>query len=267
MNWYEELGIKNPYYADNYVCILYGDCLKIMPQLKKESIDLVVTDPPYMISNEIVITRGRNKMKFKGKDIRQDFGEWDKFDSLDEFMSWTFRWADRAVMCLRGGGMFCSYFDRDKINFLSRYLQDKHNFKIKSYYADLKSNPVPQARKVKWMNGWEIMGLWQKPDGKLTFNYQLGQVKDWGVRPIVGHTTRENGDRCHPTQKPTSVPKKFISYWSNPLDLILDPFLGSGTTCVAAKSLNRKCVGIEIEERYAEAAAKRCSQEVFDLES
>lgn len=245
--------------------IIKDDCFNILPKIPDNSIDLIFTDPPYFISNEVVITRGRNKMKFKGTDIVQDFGSWDKFNSLDDYFKWTFEWIDLMVKVLRKGGMFCSYFDRDKINFISRYLQDKYNFKIKGYYADCKSNPVPQARKVKWMNGWEIIGMWQKPDGKLTYNYQLGQAKDWGIRPIVGHTTKEDGERCHTTQKPLSVAQKFIAYWSNPDDIVLDPFVGSGTTAIACKKLGRKYIGIEKEEKYVNACKKRLAQQFFDL--
>jgi len=248
--------IKSYYSEDNgNIKIYLGDCLEILDILPM--VNLIFTDPPYMISNEVVITRGRNKMKFKGKDIKQDFGEWDKFDSLDKFMQWTFLWVKKCVRILKDGGMFSSYFDRDKINFLSRYLQDKYNFKCKGYYADLKSNPVPQARKVKWMNGWEIIGLWQAPNGKLTFNYRLGQAKDWGIRPIVGHTTKADGNRSHPTQKPISIAKKFISYWSNEGDIILDCFMGSGFVAIACKELNRKFIGIEISQQYCDIAIKR----------
>ena len=71
--------------------------------------------------------------------------------------------------------------------------------------------------------------------------------------------------RFHPTQKPLDVILWAIKQAPGNIEIILDPFLGSGTTCVAAKRLNKKCIGIEIEERYCEIAAKRCSQEVLDL--
>jgi DNA modification methylase len=233
------------------------DCLIGMKRIADKSIDLCLTDPPYMISNEVVITRGRNKMKFKGTDIKQDFGSWDKFNSLDDFMNWTFKWVDEATRCLRDGGMFCSYFDRDKINFLSRYLQDKYGFKCKGYYADIKSNPVPQARKVKWMNGWEIIGMWQKPNGKLTYNYKLGQEKDWGIRAIVGHTTKADGERSHPTQKPISTIKKFISYWTKEGDKVLDAFAGTGVVAIVCKEISRNFIGFEISAEYCEIARQR----------
>ena len=196
-------------------------------------------------------------MKFKGSDIDQCFGEWDKFKSIDDFMLWTFEWVDEAVRLLRDGGMFCCYFDRDKINFLSRYLQNKHKFKLKGYYADCKSNPVPQARKVKWMSGWEIIGMWQKPGGKLTYNYQLGQHVNYSVRPIVADTKKEDGRRVHPTQKPIKIARVFIRYWSNKGDIVLDPFCGSGWACIAAKKEGRKFCGIDESKKYCEFSRSR----------
>lgn len=237
--------------------VICGDSLKVMKFIPNELIDLVFTDPPYAISNEVIITRGKNGMKFKGNDISHNFGDWDKFNSLDEYMNWTFNWLDEIVRVVRPGGMFCSYFDKDKINFISHYLQNKYNFKLKGYYADLKSNPIPQARKVAWMSGWEIIGMWQKPGGRLTFCYQLGQTKDWDIRPVVGHTTKEDGERVHPTQKPISVAKKFISYWSNEGDIVLDPFAGSGTTGIACKNLNRNYILIEKDPKYCIIAQER----------
>lgn len=249
-------------FIDKVIC---EDVIKTLQQIPDGVVDLILTDPPYMISNEVKITRGRNKMKFKGKDLSHNFGDWDKFNSLDEFMQWTFKWADEAARVLRDGGMFCSYFDRDKVNFISRYLQDKHGFKTKGYYADCKSNPVPQARKVKWMNGWEIIGMWQKPGGKLTYNYQLGQAKDWGARSIVGHITKADGERIHPTQKPRAIGGKFIAYWSNPGDLFLDCFCGSGAFLVAAKSLGRHFIGIDKEKKYVEASEMRLNNTITDM--
>lgn len=254
------MGLVDPYFSSDLGELYLGDCLEILPQLEDKSVDLVLTDPPYMISNEVIITRGRNKMKFKGPDIKHNFGEWDRFESLEDFYKFTYSWMDFVVERLRPGGMFCSYFDRDRINFMSRYLQG-NGFKTKGYFADIKTNPVPQARKVKWMNGWEMIGLWQKPDGKLTYNYKLGQQADYALRPIVGNTTKEDGDRCHPTQKPISVSRLFISYWSNGGDLVLDPFVGSGFVPIACEKLGRRWIGIEISEEYCEIAKKRIEVE------
>jgi len=223
-----------------------------MKKIPSESIDLVITDPPYGISREVVISRKRNLGKFRGSDIVLDFGEWDKFDDLKSFFDFTFEWVDECIRVLRPGGMFVCYFDRDKINFLSYYLQQK-GFKSKGYFAHIKSNPVPQARKVKWMNAWEEIGLWQKNGGKLTYNYQLGQHPDYMIVPIVGGKERLK----HPTQKPERIIELFIKYWTNENDIILDPFVGTGTTLKVAKDLGRNSIGIEINSEYFEMAKQR----------
>jgi len=97
----------------------------------------------------------------------------------------------------------------------------------------------------------------QKAEAKATFNYQLGQQRNYVEAPIPGHTTKEDGERIHPTQKPLKPIKVWILYLSNPGDLILDPFCGSGTVCLAAKMLNRHFIGIEKDEEYCKTAKER----------
>lgn len=239
--------------------VLFGDCLDLLKDISDNSIDMVFTDPPYMISNNCIIKRGKIG-KYQGKDMVHDFGDWDHFESNDDFLEYIYIRFNEIVRVLRLGGMLFVYFDKERINFLSRYLQDKYNFKCKGYYADLKSNPAPQARGVKWMNGWEVIGMWQKPGGKLTFNYKLGQEKDYAIRSVLGKYTKTDGNRIHPTQKPISVVTKFINYWSNKNDVILDPFCGAGTTLVSAKKLNRRYIGIEKKREYYDFAFQRIKQ-------
>ncbi|MEO0190954.1 MAG: site-specific DNA-methyltransferase [candidate division WOR-3 bacterium] len=245
--------------------VITADCFDVLKKLPDNSIDMILTDPPYMISKEVKITRGRNRMKFKGPDINLSFGKWDYFPNAQEYYKFTFRWIDECARVLKPGRILAFWFDRDKINFPSVYLQKRHNFKSKGYFAMIKSNPVPQARKVKWMNGWEMIGLWQKPGGKLVFNYQLGQQPDYMIVPIVGHTTKDGDARFHPTQKHVKIAKLFIQYWTNPGDIVLDPFAGSGTIGVASYMLDRKFILIEAEEKYAELSRQRIDKLAFQM--
>ena len=103
------------------------------------------------------------------------------------------------------------------------------------------------------MNGWEIIGLWQKPGGKLVYNWQLGQQKDYMIVPIVSGKERLN----HPTQKPEKIVELFIKYWTKEGETILDPFIGSGTTGAVAKKLGRNFIGIEVSKEYCGLAEKR----------
>lgn len=231
------------------MCILEGDCFELLNTVPNNSVDMILTDPPYGIANDTKITRLGGTQKFgKAKPITHDFGEWDKFCGFGDFMNFTKRWVDLCVPKLRNGGMLIAFFDRDRINFLSRYLQNEYGFKCKGYFAFIKQNPAPQARKVKFMNGWEIAGMWQKPDGKLTFNYENGQQPDYIILPICSGNERTE----HPTQKPLKAMYPFIEYFTNKDDLILDPFAGSGTTAVAARNLGRRFMVIEKEHRYVE---------------
>ena len=105
----------------------------------------------------------------------------------------------------------------------------------------------------------------------------LGGINNWepvlvyGRRPLrtdlvtLSHPGRTNETGDHPTPKPLDLYRRLAELLSRPGETILDPFMGSGTTLVAAKSLGRKAIGIEIEERYCEIAATRCSQEVLGL--
>lgn len=223
-----------------------GDCLKVMSGFSVNSVDMILTDAPYGIANDNKITKSKNSKFKKPLTVSHDFGAWDRFDSFEEFLNFTYSWVDLCCSVLKPGGVFITFFDRDKINFLSHYVQNKYGFKCKGYFAFIKTNPVPQARKVKFMNAWEEAGIWQKPGGKLTFNYQNGQQPDYMLLPICAGHERTN----HPTQKPLKLLYPLIRYFSNPGDLILDPFAGSGTTAVACRNLDRRFWAIEEKPEY-----------------
>ena len=116
--------------------------------------------------------------------------------------------------------------------------------------------------------------VWDKDNGGNDFadcelawtNFDTAvRLYKWRWNGMLQEPKHPKDYRCHPTQKPTGLFSLILSDYSNEGNIILDPFLGSGTTACCAKKLNHKCIGIEIEEKYCEIAAKRCSQEVMDF--
>jgi DNA modification methylase len=110
--------------------------------------------------------------------------------------------------------------------------------------------------------------VWQTRGGGWTFNAGGYCPNVWDV-PIINGFTCENTQesRWHPTQKPEALLRQWVALFSKTNDLVIDPFMGSGTTLACAKRLNRRSIGIEREEKYCEIAAKRLAQDVLSLES
>ena len=253
--------------------IIHANCLKILPQIPSNSIDMVLCDPPYMISSSVKIARQSNpqsfakRYKYKGKDISFEFGTWDIFPSLKDYLKFSKQWFTECIRVLKKGGHIISFWDKHKITYLVKWAE-KLDVKNRQCIFFIKTNPVPQARKVAFMSGVEMAHWGTKITTQrkfATFNYEIGQHADYFRHCIVGHTTREDGERVHPTQKPIAMMKWLISYLSNPDDIILDPFAGSGTTLAAAKSLGRKYIGIEKEEKYVNTCKERLAQQFLDL--
>lgn len=210
--WYEGLGIKEPYYGDDYVCIIYGDCREILPQLPDNSVDLVLTDPPY------------------GVEFRNN--EWDK-----EIPNWleTARAVAPIVIFTTAP---LTLWDYPKPDWVLCWARPASNSRAVSGGFNLWS-PIPVYGRVKFPTDLK----------------SIHAMEDW--------LKRDKFD--HPAPKPERLWNWLIVNASQPNDLILDPFLGSGTTAFCAKKLNRKCIGIEIEEKYCEIAANRCRQMVMEL--
>ena len=232
--------------------LIQGDCLKVISKIPDGSIDIIVTDPPYMISREAKIARSRNPLKrgkFKGKDISFMFGEWDIFESEEQYWDFIYSTLNHFKRLLRKGGHLLMFFDKFKITPLVEWCR-KNDFVPRQPLYWLKANPVPMARKVSFMNAHEFI-FWATKETTsrkfAIFHYELGQHPDYITCPIV--PTNSHIKR-HPTQKPVEVIKWLLKYLSNENDKVLDPFLGSGTTMQACLELNRNCIGIEISEDY-----------------
>ncbi len=248
-----------PYYVDGDITIYHGNCLETMSQLPDESVDMILTDPPYNISQKnrkIDRTKIQNKnLRRNGKrskELNYDFGNWDQFDSRESFLEWTELWVRECFRLLKPTGNFVSFFGKSEISYFEDII-NKYGF-VRQTIVWHKTNPVPQIFKVGFMSAVEFMTWATKQKGaKHTFNYQLGQHHNFVETSICMGKERTE----HPTQKPIKAVDWLLLYLSNKGDVILDPFMGSGTTLVVAKMFNRKAIGIEIDEKYCQIAVNR----------
>lgn len=227
--------------ADNYK-LYHGDCLEVMNGLLNLGVtfDSVITDPPYNISRE-------NNFKTMGR-AGIDFGEWDKDFDLTS-------WIKSCEPLLKKGGNIVIFNDWKNMSYIVNALEI-NGFEIKDLIRWKKTNPMPRNRDRRFITDYEVAVWAVKKGGKWTFN----RLSDTYERPeiVCGITSkREKVNGGHPTQKPIEVMEWIIHRLSNEGDLILDPFMGSGTTGVACMNTNRKFIGIELDEKYFDISKER----------
>lgn len=258
----EKLGNKvvwNKKYPDDFINkVILGDCMEVMKKIPDESIDLIITDPPYNISTNLKIDRSRWGKKQKRKAvINFDYGEWDKM-SEDDFEKFTLKWYAECKRVLKKGGSIYIFFTKELISLF--HLHWSGLIKTKNIISWIKSNPLPAFNRTNYRSAVEFIYFGQKEGAKAVFNFgQQKDMKNWFEYPLVQGKERTK----HPTQKPLGLIQKFIKVSSNQDNIILDPFLGSGTTAVAAQQLGRNFIGIEINSEYCEIAKQRLRQQVL----
>src|SRR4029079_9268362 len=241
--------------------IIVGDCIEELRLLPEASIDLVFADPPYnlQLNNEL----------FRPDNSRVDAvdDDWDKFGSFAAYDAFTRDWLSACRRVLKPSGALWVIGSYHNIFRVGAILQDL-GFWVVNDVVWRKSNPMPNFRGRRFTNAHETL-IWASmgPKARYTFNYEamkalnedLQMRSDW-LFPICSGAERlreDCGRKTHPTQKPEALLHRILLAASNPGDVVLDPFLGSGTTAVAAKRLGRAFIGIEREENYAEAAKAR----------
>ncbi len=231
-------------------CRDYKDFLQ---SLGENSIDLILTDPPYTISRKTGFAKVKNGVQRFA--VSMDFGAWDH-EQID-----LKQFAREAYRVLRRGGTAIVWYDVWKISHLYEALDDA-GFKMLRLIVWNKTNPVPLNSKRTYLSNSREMAVVGVKVGNPTFHseydsgmYSSEEVQDNGdyAYPIPRH----GGKRIHPTQKPLDLFQKLIRKHSNPGDLVVDPFLGSGTTAVAALQEARTFAGCDIDAHYVVAARMR----------
>jgi modification methylase len=242
-------------------CVLQGDCIEKMNALPEKSVDLVFADPPYNMQLRGDLWRP-NMTKVDAVD-----DDWDQFGSFQEYDAFTCAWLSAAKRVLKDTGTLFVIGSYHNIYRVGSILMDLGYWMLNDIVW-IKNNPMPQMKGVRLCNAHETI-LWVKKSPqqtKYTFHYHALKAgnedkqmrSDWYF-PICSGSEREmvDGEKAHTTQKPEALLHRIISMASNPGDLVLDPFCGSGTTAAVAKKLGRNYITIDREKVYVEVAEKR----------
>lgn len=244
--------------------ILAGDCIEVMNSLPENSVDLIFADPPYNLQLRGDLHRPDNSKV----DAVDD--HWDQFSGFAAYDKFTREWLAAARRILKPTGAIWVIGSYHNIFRVGSALQDA-GFWILNDVVWRKSNPMPNFRGKRLTNAHETM-IWasKSEGGKYTFNYEalkslnegVQMRSDWVLPICTGHERLKdaNGDKAHPTQKPESLLHRILVGSTNPGDVVLDPFFGTGTTGAVAKMLGRDWIGIEREDAYREIAEKRIAR-------
>ena len=240
----------------NDIELWQGDCLSYIPNIPKESVDLILIDPPYIISKDSgYINNSADRQDYIAKygNHKIDFGDWDKTElNIQNLFTEFYR-------ILKSNGTLIMFYDFWKMQELKECAE---SLKFKQARLGIwnKTNPVPINSKLNYLSNSREFFVTFVKKSKPTFNskyddgnYYVIEENDTYYLPILHGKERTE----HPTQKPLILIEDLIKKHSNEDDMVLDCFMGSGTTGVACKNLNRKFIGIELDDTYYEIAKNR----------
>jgi modification methylase len=240
--------------------IIEDDCVAAMARLPAASIDMIFADPPYNLQ------LGGDLFRPEGGLVDAVDDAWDKFATFADYDAFTRAWLKEARRILKPNGTLWVIGSYHNIYRVGAALQDQ-GYWILNDIIWRKSNPMPNFRGTRFTNAHETL-IWasRSEDSRYTFNYramkqlndELQMRSDW-LLPICsgGERVKDGGAKAHPTQKPESLLYRVLLACTNPGDIVLDPFFGTGTTGAVARRLGRRWIGIEREKRYVRVARER----------
>lgn len=237
-----------PYYEHGGITIYHGDCREALLEISK--VDLVLTDPPYASG-----ARTDSNRQCRGSMLRgMEDSDWFTHDAMT---TWGFQWFMRSVLIqlrtvlTEGGHVY--WFTDWRMTPTVYGMLEAHGYRVNHCLVFAKPH-------------FGMGQYWRNQHENIVFASagQPADMLDRGRGSVLSSRVVGSAEREHPTEKPLDLVSQIIT--AVPGDDVLDPFMGSGTTLVAAKQAGRRAIGIEIEEKYCEIAAKRLSQEVLDLQ-
>ena len=248
--------------------IIYnGDCVEIInTKVDNNSIDLVFADPPYNLSGK--------GLEWKQKGFSTVNEDWDKMTAY-EYIDFTHKWIGACNKSMKENGSIyisCTYHNIAQVMLVLK----EFNLKVNNIITWYKTNAMPNITRRVFTHSTEFV-IWAVKGKGWTFNYEKikeinpekqkdgsqKQMRDFWQMPLVQGKERlrgEDGKALHPTQKPEEMLKRIILASSNQGDVVLDPFLGSGTTAFVSKKYGRDWIGIERDKKYLNIAIERMTK-------
>lgn len=245
----------------NLNSVYLGDCIDIMMEhFDDKSVDLIFADPPYNL------TLRQDLYRPEGGLYNGVTDDWDKFESLGAYTRFTEKWLVQAGRVLKDDGAIWVTGTYHNIFTVGHVLMTLDWF-ILNNITWIKSNPTPNFAGVRFCAATETL-IWaiKKQGAKYTFNYHemkdmnggKQMRSDWYIPVCRGNERlKVDGKTAHPTQKPEALLERVILSSTNPGDVVLDPFFGTGTTGAVAERNHRYWVGIDNNEEYIDMAIDR----------
>jgi site-specific DNA-methyltransferase (adenine-specific)/modification methylase len=240
--------------------IILGDCIENLKKIPDNSIDLIFADPPYNMQLNGDLWRP-NQTKVDAVD-----DDWDKYESFKHYDDFTTAWLKECKRVLKENGAIWVIGSYHNIFRVGKIIQDL-GYWILNDIIWMKTNPMPNFKGTRFNNAHETL-IWASKNKNSRYKFHYKSMKafngdkqmrsDWYIPICLGNERiRINGEKAHSTQKPEELLYRIILSTSDVGDIILDPFMGSGTTGAIAKLLKRKFIGFEKEEKYKKIAEDR----------
>lgn len=261
------------FYEEKNICLYAGNSIEILQKLENNSIDVVFADPPYNMQLDKKLFRpDQTEVDGVGE------SEWDIFSSFADYDEFSLKWLTEIKRVLKDDGTFWVIGSYHNIFRLGKIIQDL-GFWILNDIVWSKSNPMPNFKGTRFTNAHETL-LWcaKSKNSKYHFHYHSMKIFNddkqmtsiWEMPICSGSERIKSSDNktAHPTQKPLSLLNRVLLASTKEGDIVLDPFLGTGTTGVMCKKLGRKFVGIDKEISYLELSKERIKNvEVIDIQN
>lgn len=233
--------------------IFNNDAIKTMQDLEAESVDLILTDPPYGLAPHAKARGGEGPaLSFLKNSI--NISEWDNLTDTD-FVDLMEGFMEQSYRVLKKGGAMITFCSTQKTADVLT-AAEKAGLYFKTFGVWHKTNPLPRNMKIDFLYSVEMWGYFLKKTKTGTFNGDGKPVHNLVSCPMDMGKERQAGGG-HVAQKPVKLMEHFLRLLSNPGEIVLDPFMGTGTTGVAALRLGRDFIGVEKDEKYFATAKVR----------